>query len=103
MEDVKKHIEQKISEYETQLTQMSTGIKARQGLAGRISEKIRTIKKSRYVIAKANMSTKIIDGVHREEVERFQENDAILANLKNYRTETHLSLISYKKALEQFK
>lgn len=101
MEDIKKHAEAKIQEAEQQLSQMVVGIKARKALAGKLSDKIRRIKKCRYVIAKAGLSTDVIDTMHRSTILEFQENDAILSHLKDYRTEAHLDLMAFKKSLER--
>lgn len=102
MQDVKQFVESRIESLTAELNSMKMGIAARKRLRLKIGDELRAIKEIRATLNRANKSTKMIDRMGLEILETWNENEAILANIQNYRTNSFLELMAMRKSLETF-
>lgn len=95
---VQQHIESKIETLIQTVEQITSGINARRKMRENIGIELRSIKECRVILQRNNKSTKFVDQLYSDKKELLNENEAIIRNLKAYRSEHKLELAAYKQA-----
>lgn len=103
MTETREFIENKVKMLEAKVDNMGNGIYARKNLRKQLGAKLKLAKESRYALIKAGKSTSIVDLMVNILKEKYNENDAILKHLQDFRKDEHEELWMNKKVLEQLK